>query len=230
MKVRSRDVLVLVFGLVVLAGIVSMMALFSSEINELKRENTALIGQVEFVENNLDDLRATVTEKEKSFQAKEIKERYLLDVIVDYEIRMPFEREEGYASGFAEGEASTAPKKPTYQEMLDMLVSNKYEVFALSQNVCTILAMDARERWRNEGWRVGVASVFFWGEGGHLVIVFDTIDKGEVFVDLVSAGSGNALTFREIKVEIGKSFTELNKSVYTKPSFNDTITEVKKMW
>jgi len=121
---------------------------------------------------------------------------------------------------FQKGRESALPKELTYAQVIDM--TRGVNVWAASPNVCTIVAMESRERWRKEGWKVGIASVFFWGVGGHTVVVFDTSDRGEIFMDIHDS------TFKEVKVEEGKSYTGQNG--WLNPGFDDTIHKVIVMW
>jgi hypothetical protein len=90
-------------------------------------------------------------------------------------------------------------------------------------NYCTIVAYNARERLKEEGWKVGLASIYFKDIGGHTIIVFDTTDKGYVYFDLSTTYS-----FMEVVVKRGESyFTQNGLGI---PQFTDKITSVEIAW
>ncbi|MFH1575695.1 MAG: hypothetical protein ABIB55_02000 [Candidatus Nealsonbacteria bacterium] len=136
---------------------------------------------------------------------------------------------EEYERGFEEGKESVLPKIPTYSEFQKLIKG--YEAWPLSVNLCTVLSMEARNRFQQKGYKVGVASVFFRGIGGHLIMVFDTSDRGEVFVDLLPCSGengGNSLTLQEVQVELDKSYTAQNG--LGSPGFDDTVWKLTVMW
>ncbi len=121
---------------------------------------------------------------------------------------------------FQEGKESVLPKKPTYAQVMEM--TRTVRVAALLPDACTGVAMQCREMWREKGWKVGIASVYFKGLGGHIIIVFDTSDREEVFMDIYES------TFKEVTVEENESYTRQNDLPY--PGFDDTITAMFIMW
>lgn len=133
-----------------------------------------------------------------------------------------------YGDGYQKGRESTLLKKPTYAEVKDLLAKDGSTIWPLFPGQCTILAMESRDYWMKKGLKVGVVSLYFYALQGHLAIVFDTSDQGEVYVDLLPAEEGNGFIFKEIKVELGKSFSQLNG--LANPGFDDRVFDTYSIW
>ena len=63
--------------------------------------------------------------------------------------------------------------------------------------------------------RVGIAA-----GGSYRIVAFETVDRGFIFI--------RPRSHEEIKVEVGKSYSELNG--FSPPAYDDTITKITIAW
>ncbi len=88
---------------------------------------------------------------------------------------------------------------PTYDEMAAFLATDdtatkKYD---MPNFTCADFAAELQNNAESQGLNCGYASMEFYGkEGGHAVDVFDTVDRGPVYVD---ATAGKALVSESLK-------------------------------
>jgi len=76
-------------------------------------------------------------------------------------------------------------KNPTYAEMLDFLTTDKTSdnKYITGEYVCWNFAMDVNNAAEIAGWRCGYCLVGFEDGRSHSIIVFDTTDRGLVYID-----------------------------------------------
>jgi len=126
--------------------------------------------------------------------------------------------EEGYNSGYKIGfddgiGTGYIVRNPTYKEVQE------------------ILAEDAtHSAWKinNNAEAEGIRAAYVEYETPHIIaegrvyllVAFDTVDKGLIFVKPSS--------HKEVKVEIGKRYSELNR--LSLPDYDDTITKITIIW
>ena len=175
-----------------------------------------LVGKFGYSQTELFNTRVELKKTEKELRTSDTQLEAIKAEVGIVKSQLPKEFDRGYEKG----RNDVLPKKPTYAQVLEM--AGRVTVWASSPNTCTLIAMQSREKWREKGWKVGVASVYFWEVGGHMVVVFDTSDRGEVYLDIHDS------TFQEVKVERNKSYTRQNG--WPGPGFDDTITDMVVMW
>ena len=133
---------------------------------------------------------------------------------------------EGYEEGHAEGMQAGLGhgytlRDPTYKEAVTFLREdrtdrNKYDE---DSYVCSHFARDVGNNAEAGGLRCAFVELRF-GEGGHSIIAFDTIDKGLVYFEPQFDD--------EVEVIINQSYSRLNN--YQKPPTNDNIIGILVIW
>ena len=139
----------------------------------------------------------------------------------------------GYADGYEEGydegvEASLGHgytlRDPTYTEAVAFLKADKTNENKYIEDgyVCSHFARDISNNAEAEGLRCAIVVIRFLDVvgGDHLVIAFETIDKGLVYFEPQFDD--------EVQVTLGKSFSQMNS--YQESSFDDTIMDIVVIW
>ena len=133
---------------------------------------------------------------------------------------------DGYEDGYAEGvEAGLGHgytlRDPTYKEAVTFLRKDRTDrnKYVEDSYVCSHFARDACNNAEEEGLRCAFVELRF-GEGGHSIIAFDTIDEELVYFEPQFDD--------EVKVIINQSYSRLNN--YQKPPGSDTIIDVLVIW
>ena len=98
---------------------------------------------------------------------------------------------------------------PTYDEVREILAESK-ETSAMEINNFT-----EANGIRTAYVRAGIAA-----GGSYRIVAFDTVDRGFIFI--------RPRSHEEIKVEVGKSYSELNG--FPSPPYDDTITKITIVW
>lgn len=201
---------------------------FQVKISELSDQITVLAGEKKILEGGIGNLQKERTEIQGKVLEKEAEITDLQEQLNVVPGQLATVRDTAYDKGYEKGKESVLPRKPTYAEVKELLAT-RYQVWAVSPNMCAILSMESAKRWKEKGLKVGIAALFFLGTGSHMVTVFDTVDRGEVYVELLpNEGEGTGLGFREIKAEEGKSYTKQNG--LGDPGFDDRIWTITTMW
>ncbi|MFC1928733.1 hypothetical protein ACFLXK_03925 [Chloroflexota bacterium] len=142
---------------------------------------------------------------------------------------------DGYARGYGEGmEAGLGHaytlRDPTYAEAVSFLREdktdeNEYIEDTYGVYVCSHFARDVCNNAEERGLRCAVVELRFL-EQGHVIIAFDTIDKGLVYFETLTDG--------KVEPVIGKRYYQcmIPKPgyYYEKPSYDDTIRDIVVIW
>jgi len=142
---------------------------------------------------------------------------------------------DGYEEGYAEGmEAGLGHgytlRDPTYNQAVtflrrDKTDKNEYAEDTYGVYVCSHFARDVCNNAEAEGLRCALVELRY-SEGGHSIIVFDTIDEGLVYFD--------AITDERVKPVVGKRYYKCIEPragyYYVKPDFDDTIMDILVIW
>ncbi|MFC1933887.1 hypothetical protein ACFLWC_02800 [Chloroflexota bacterium] len=142
---------------------------------------------------------------------------------------------DGYARGYGEGmEAGLGHdytlRDPTYAEAVSFLREdktdeNEYIEDTYGVYVCSHFARDVCNNAEERGLRCAVVELRFL-EQGHVIIAFDTIDKGLVYFETLTDG--------KVEPVIGKRYYQcmIPKPgyYYERPSYDDTIRDIVVIW
>jgi len=132
---------------------------------------------------------------------------------------------EGYAQGYVAGygfeeeiSADYLVRNPTYDQVQEILaedethcayeINNYAETKGIRAALVTVSTVQIRDIKLMRPWSV-------------ILVAFETVDKGLIFIE---PGS-----HKEVKVEIGKRFSELNRWFRLLPG-DDTITKITIVW
>ena len=139
---------------------------------------------------------------------------------------------DGYEDGYAEGVEvglghGYTLRDPTYKEAVTFLRKDRTDrnKYVEDTYVCSHFARDACNNAEEEGLRCAFVELRF-GEGGHSIIAFDTIDEGLLFFE--------SQTDMRATPVIGKRWYKCLEPkpgyYYEKPSYDDTIMDILVIW
>jgi len=129
----------------------------------------------------------------------------------------------GYDDGVVEGVGSGYTlRNPTYHELKRFLAEDKTDSKQYVDGVytCSDFSADVNNNAEVQGLRAAVVFIDFPSERSHVVVAFETVDKGLIFIEPQFDD--------EIEVRTGISYSEAND--YHRPSYNDTITKATVVW
>jgi hypothetical protein len=132
----------------------------------------------------------------------------------------------GYTVGYAEGlDAGTGHgyclKDPTYAEAVAFLHSDLTDRNTYNQDsyVCSHFSRDVCNNAEAAGWRCAFVELRY-SDSAHTIVAFDTIDRGLVYFEPQFDD--------EVRVEIGRSYSQLNG--YVIPFYSDVIRDILVIW
>jgi len=129
----------------------------------------------------------------------------------------------GYDDGVVEGVGTGYTlRNPTYNEMKRFLAEDETDSKQYVDGVytCSDFSADVNNNAEAQGLRAAVVFIDFPIERSHVVVAFETVDKGLIFIEPQFDD--------EIEVRTGISYSEAND--YHRPSYNDTITKATVVW
>ena len=129
----------------------------------------------------------------------------------------------GYDDGVVEGAGSGYTlRNPTHNELKSFLTEDKTDSEQYVEGVytCSDFSADVNNNAEAQGLRAAVVFIDFPSERSHVVVAFETVDKGLIFIEPQFDD--------EIEVRTGISYSEAND--YHRPSYNDTITKATVVW
>ena len=143
-------------------------------------------------------------------------------------------RTQGYEIGFHEGNKTGYQEgsKISYERSQDKDISDFGEGFYFTYNptydeLRAILAegnkttsMEINNFAEANGIRTAYIRVGIAAGGSYRIVAFETVDRGFIFI--------RPRSHEEIKVEVGKSYSELNGFPF--PSYDDTIIKITIVW
>ena len=144
--------------------------------------------------------------------------------------------DEGYSSGRGDGYAEGMEaglghgytlKDQTYEQAVAFIREDRTDKneYVEDTYVCSHFARDVCNNAEEEGFRCAFVELRY-SDGGHAIIVFNTIDEGLVYFD--------AITDERVKPVIGKPYYLCIEPrpgyYYVKPSFDDTILHILVIW
>ena len=119
-------------------------------------------------------------------------------------------------------------KDPTYKQMMSFIREDKTDKkqYIEGEYVCQNFAMDVCNYAEEKGIRCAYVSLWYPNEIGHIIIAFNTIDKGLTYIE--------PQTDEVVKAEIGKHFYKCVVPkpgyYYEKPDYDDTIGKILVIW
>jgi hypothetical protein len=130
--------------------------------------------------------------------------------------------QEGYQAGLKESTAGYNLHDPTYKEVMDFLANDNSEDTPYDKNshICTDYTTEVNNNAEKAGLRCGSVYIIY-PETGHSITVFDTTDRGLVFIE--------PQYDKEVTLPIGKSYSSSN-GFYNPDNINDTIVRYLIMW
>ncbi len=131
----------------------------------------------------------------------------------------------GLTDGFGHGYTI---KDPTWAEVLVFLAKDKTneKTYDLATYVCSHFSRDVCNNAEAAGIRCAVVEIRYVSEQGHMIVAFNTIDRGLVYFEPQSD--------EQAMPAIGKRYylTVIPKPgyYYSAPSYNDTIEDMVVIW
>lgn len=98
---------------------------------------------------------------------------------------------------------------PTYKQMMDFLRKDRTDRHAYIDNeyVCADFAEDVQHNAELAGWNCGFVMVDFVNDdAGHMCNVFNTTDRGLVFIDCTNSGTGPNSRDCRVNIEQGSEY------------------------
>ncbi len=129
----------------------------------------------------------------------------------------------GYDDGVVEGVGSGYTlRNPTYNELRHFLAEDKTDSKQYVEGVytCSDFSADVNNNAEAQGFRAAVVFIDFPGERSHVVVAFETVDKGLIFIEPQFDD--------ELEVRPGISYSEAND--YQRSDYDDTITKTTVVW
>ena len=118
-------------------------------------------------------------------------------------------------------------KDPTYKQMMKFIGGDKTDKkqYIEGEYVCKNFAADACNRAEEKGIRCAYVSIDY-PDGGHAIVVFNTIDRGLIYIEPQHDDIVNPV--------IGKHYYECvvpkPGHYYEEPDYDDTIKEILIIW
>jgi hypothetical protein len=136
----------------------------------------------------------------------------------------------GYRDGYNAGYSANRTANPRYDKVLELTAGQKKTIASSEKTIGSILSAAFRESCINAGIRTGLVFLYFQGSGSLVLVTFATKDLGPVYYDWVGVCNGDSinLTLVQMKIEIGRSYAEING--LPKQEYDDTISEVVYIW
>ena len=133
----------------------------------------------------------------------------------------------GYQAGYKPGpEQKTSDgytlQNPTYQEMKTFIAQDPTNANTYSEDkyVCVDFAAAVNNNAEAKGIRCAVVDIFYPDGYGHTIVVFDTTDRGLIYIE--------PQFDQEVKLEVGRSYSQINN--FTTPPRDDTIKRYLTVW
>jgi hypothetical protein len=119
-------------------------------------------------------------------------------------------------------------RDPSYQEMTDFLEQDKTDKqeYSESDYVCVDFGADVKANAAKEGLRCAYVAIEYLGGTGHIIVAFDTSDRGLVYIEPQFDW--------EVEPEIGRRYYQCVKPpaghYMNAPSHDDTIARIVVIW
>lgn len=131
--------------------------------------------------------------------------------------------EDGYEIGCQEGAGSGYTlRNPMYSELMRFLAEDRTDSneYVEGVYVCSDFAAEVNNNAESAGFRAAFVIIDFPGERGHVVVAFETVDRGLVFIEPQFDD--------EVQLSLGISYSQANG--YLEPAYNDIITQFVVVW
>lgn len=134
---------------------------------------------------------------------------------------------EGYQSGYSAGVKATKAAgcnlwDPSYQEMKEFLAQDVTDskTYVEGKYVCSDFAAEVNNNAEAQGIRCALVEIKYPGNWGHVIVAFETTDKGLVFIEPQFDD--------EVDMVVGTSYSQVNG--YGVQPHNDTVVRYLVIW